>query len=182
MKKTVAYIFAFLALLSLCACNGYLYVGDGWQGSPEEALEIAAQNPLERERLTVSRLLDTWHVDDMAYMLFISERETLIKADFVTNEKGQFHYHASSEEVLLDTPDTFVLNGDGEQFLLVSYSRYGTQVWGYKYSSVEMTVNGVAPEIKTYTFSCQGKEWSIDRWWIDGVRESDEINIEYLAE
>ena len=73
-----------------------------------------------------------------------------------------------------------VLNGDGEQFILFECFNDGTEVWGYKYSAVSITVNGAAPETKSYTFFCDGKEWSIDRWWISDVAEGDEIDIEYV--
>lgn len=115
-------------------------------------------------------------------MLFASENDTLVEADFVTDENGRFHYHGSSEEVILDKPNTFLLNGEEDQFILFSHNQYGTRVWGYKYSSVNITINGLTPEIKTYTFSCQGQEWSIDRWWIDDIKGNSEINIEHVAE
>lgn len=179
-KSTICFVFVLLCALVFCSCDGYLYVGDGWQGTPEKALQASADNPLYREELTVSSLLDTWYIDDRAYMLFISASDSLIEADFVTDKKGRFHQHAYSEEAMLDKPDTFVLNGEEDQYILSSYSQYGTQVWGYKYSSVSITVNGLTPEIKTYTFTCQGQEWSIDRWWIEQAAETEEVNIEYL--
>ena len=80
---------------------------------------------------------------------------------------------------MLDKPDTFVLNGEVDQFILSSYSQYGTQVWGYKYSSVNITVNGITPKTTTYTFNCRGQEWSIDRWWIEQAEEK-EVIIDYL--
>ena len=180
MKKAIRVLaLVLLFVLVFSSCDGYLYIGDGWQESPEKALKIAADNPLDKERLTICTLLDTWYVDDIAFMLFVSENDTLVEANFVTDEKDRFHYHASSEEVMLDKPDTFVLNGEVDQFILSSYSQYGTQVWGYKYSSVNITVNGITPKITTYTFNCQGQEWSIDRWWIEQAEEK-EVIIDYL--
>lgn len=175
-------IFILVVVITLSSCDGGLYTGDGWQDTPEKALEVEADNPLEEGRLTVAHLLDKWYIDDMAFMFFVSESDTLVEADFVTDEKGRFHYHASSEEVLLDQPDTFILNGEQQQFLLSSYHQYGTRVWGYKYSSVEITVNDITPKIETYTFSCQGKEWSIDRWWIEDIDDDTEVNIEYVSD
>jgi len=182
MKKSIFLLpFILTVVIVFSSCNGYLYIGDGWQDTPEKALNVEADNPLEESRLTVANLLDTWYIDDMAFMFFVSENDTLVKADFVTDKNNRFHYHSSSEEMLLDKPDTFLLNGEQEQFLLFSYSRYGTQVWGYKYSSVEITVNDITPKIKTYTFACQGQEWSIDRWWIEDIEENTKINIQYIS-
>ena len=183
MKKAIIFLtFVLLFVLVFSSCDGYLYIGDGWQDTPEKALKIAAENPIDKERLTVGTLLDTWYVDDMAFMLFVSKNDMLVKADFISDEKDRFHHHASSEEAMLDKPDTFILNGEADQFVLFPYSQYGNQVWGYKYSSVHITVNGLTPEVKTYTFSCQGHEWSIDRWCIDGIKENTEIHIEYVVE
>lgn len=181
MKRLVILLALLLLSVVFSSCDGYLYIGDGWKDTPEKALKIAADNPLDEERLTVRVLLDTWYVDDMAFMLFVSEGDTLVVSDFVTDEKDRFHYHASSEEVMLDKPDTFLLNGEGNQFILSSYSQYGTLVWGYKYSTVDITVNGLTPKTKTYTFSCQGQEWSIDRWYIDSVEDNAEITIERIS-
>lgn len=179
MKKLM-FLLIFVLLISTISssCKGPLYIGDGWQDTPEKALKVEADNPLEEGRLTVATSLDTWHIDDKTFMLFISEDDTLVEASFITNEKGKFHYSSSSEEKSLDNPDTLLLNGEQDQFILFSYNQYGTQVWGYKYSSVEIKVNGITPKTKNYTFTCQGKEWSIDRWWVEDTKEDVKIVVE----
>lgn len=176
MKKILSLILLLMLTLSIVSC----YVGDGWQDTPKKALEVSADATIDdSERLTPANPLDEFYINGNAYMLFVSNGDTLVQATFVTNEKGQYHYHGDTEEVFLSAPDTMVLNGDSEQFILFGYFSDGAEVWGYKYSSVNITVNGVAPETKTYTFFCEDKEWSIDRWWISDIGEDSEINIEY---
>ena len=173
MRTIVSLILICLMIFSLSACDGYLFIGDGWQDTPEKALEIGADNQMDGESLTPSLLLDTWYVEDRAFMLFVSEAELLTEAEFVTNKKGQYHFRGFSE----GTPDSFII---GEENDFASYSRYGTYVCGYTYSSEQITVNGIEPEIKSYVFTCEGKEWMINRFWIDGINENTEISIEYV--
>jgi altronate dehydratase len=40
-------------------------------------------------------------------------------------------------------------------------------------------INGIDPEIHSYVFSSNGKEWAINRFVVDGIEENIEINIEY---
>ncbi|MBR2951580.1 MAG: hypothetical protein IKC43_01240, partial [Clostridia bacterium] len=130
------------------------------------------------QRLTPTTILDTFQINDETYMLFVSEGDTLVQASFVTNEKGQYHYQGDTEEISIGDPDTMILNGDSEQFILFNYFKDETRVWGYKYSSVEITVNGIVPQIKSYIFTCDGKEWSVDRWCLDITDENVEIDIQ----
>ena len=97
------------------------------------------------------------------------------------NRKGQYHYAGDTEEIAIDDPDTMILNGDSEQFILFDYFKDETHVWGYKFSSVDITVNGIVPQIKTYIFTCDGKEWSVDRWCLDITDENVEIDIQTTA-
>ena len=178
MKKILSFILFLTLTLSFTSC----YIGDGWQDTPEKALAIAADSNLDNlQRLTPIKLLDTFQINDETYMLFVSEGDTLVQASFVTNEKGQYHYQGDTEEIAIDDPDTMILNGDSEQFILFNYFEDETHVWGYKFSSVDITVNGIVPQIKTYTFTCGGKEWSVDRWWIDIADENVEIDIQTTA-
>ena len=184
MKK-ISIILLLVSILCLNSCglfeDGYLYVGDGWQDTPEKALAQAADDTIESEQmLTVVHLLDTRYIDDIAIMTFVSKGDTLVTATFVTNEKGGYHYYGHTEEVVLNDPTEFVLNGDSEQFILFPYQHYNTNVFGWSYSSASFTVNGRNPDKKTYTFTCQGKEWSLDFWWIDGVSSNMEVTIEYV--
>ena len=180
MKRLTAILLLLLTGFALGSCKGYLFIGAGWQDTPEAALQVAAEDdPFDSERLTVSELLDTFYIDDRAYMLYVSESETLMEADFVKNKKGQFHNSGWSEWGLPEDPVCAVLCGDADQ--LLSYGQYGSQVWGYKDSTIEITVNGLTPKTKTYVFTCRGKEWSIDRFWVDGIEEDAEVNIECIS-
>ena len=180
MKKTISMIVTFLLmLLTLSSC----YVGDGWQDTPEKALAIEADmNSDNLQRLTSTTILDEFKINDKTYMLFVSKGDTLVQANFVINEEELYHYEGDTEEIVIGEPDTMILNGDNKQFILFNYFSNGTCVWGYKYSSVGITVNGTIPQIKTYTFACEGKEWSIDRWWIEIADANTEINIEYTGD
>ena len=178
MKKILSFILFLTLTLSFTSC----YIGDGWQDTPEKALAIEADVNLENlQRLTPTTILDTFQINDETYMLFVSEGDTLVQASFVTNEKGQYHYQGDTEEISIGDPDTMILNGDSEQFILFDYFKDETHVWGYKYSSVEITVNGIVPQIRTYTFTCGGREWSVDRWCLDISDETVEIYIQALA-
>ena len=180
MKKLVLTLLFVAIVLILCSCSlledGYLYFGDGWQDTPQLALKKEAESStIDEERvLTVDYLLDTFYMDDMAFMLYVSANETLVSAYFVKNDEGQYHFHAYGEDYLLANP-TF---SERESFAAASYSQNGTRTYGYKYSVTQIKVNGAEPKTKTYTFTYEGIEYSIDYWWIDGIDESEEIIIE----
>lgn len=186
MKKTIILLVLLLSAFCLLSCSffedGYLYIG-GWQDTPEKALATEADQTSETEHmLTVDHLIDTKYIDDIAIMTFVSKGDTLVTATFVTNKKGQYHYHGSTEETLLDDPTEFVLNGDSEQFILFPYDQYNSKVFGWSYSTASFTVNGKTPSKETHTFTCQGKEWSLDFWWLDNVLSDTEVSIEYISE
>ena len=185
MKKIILAITLIISISCFSSCSlfedGYLYVGDGWQDSPEKALAIAADDTTETEQaLTIEYLLETRYIDDIAIMTFVSKGDTLVTATFVTNENGQYHYHGHTDEVALRDPTGFVLNGDSEQFILFPYQHYNTKVFGWCYSSASFTVNGKNPDKKTYTFTCQGEKWSLDFWWIDDVSSNTEVTIDFV--
>ncbi len=187
MKKTILAIALIISILCFSSCSlfedGYLYVGDGWQDTPEKALAQAADDTLETEQmLTVVHLLDTRYIDDIAIMTFVSKGDTFVTATFVTNEKGQYHYHGCTEEALLDDPTEFVLNGNTEQFILFPYQQHNSTVFGWSYATALFTVNGRIPNKETHTFTCQDKEWSLDFWWFDDVPSNTEISIEYIKD
>ena len=172
MKKVISLILICLMIFSLFACDG-IYIGYGWQDTPEKALKIAADSPIDGESLTPSLVLDTWYVEDRAFMLFVSEVGWLTEAEFVTNEKGQYHFRGFSE----GTPDSFII---GEENEFASCSQYRTCIWGYTYSSDRITINGIEPEFQSYVFKADGKEWAIDRFVVEGIDENIEIDIEYV--
>ena len=185
MIKIILTVALIISILCFSSCSlfedGYLYVGDGWQDTPEKALAMAADDTAEMEQaLTIEYLLETRYIDNIAIMTFVSKSDTLVTATFVTNENGQYHYHGHTDEVALRDPTEFVLNGDSEQFILFPYQHYNTKVFGWSYSSASFTVNGKNPDKKTYTFTCQGKEWSLDFWWIDNVSSNTEVTIDFV--
>lgn len=153
MKNILLSIILIISIFCFNSCSlfedGYLYVGDGWQDTPEKALELEADNTAETEQmLTIASLLDTRHIDDIAIMTFVSKGDTLVTATFVTNEEGQYHYHGCTEEVSLENPTSFVLNGNDEQFILFPYQQYNPKVFGWSYSTqrsttLKLLINGL---------------------------------------
>ena len=187
MKKIILAITLIISISCFSSCSlfedGYLYVGDGWQDTPEKALAQAADDTIEKERmLTVVYLLDKRYIDDIAIMTFVSKDDTLVTATFVANEKLQYHYHGCTEEKLLSEPTGFVLNGDPEQFILFPYQQYNSAVFGWCYSNASFTVNGKTPSKESHSFTCQEKEWTLDYWWVDDIPSNTEISIEYTKD
>ena len=182
MRRICVLLVILAVAFSISSCglihDGFLYIGDGWQKTPAEALAKAADTTIDEQmRLTPKEVLDTIYIDDIAIMIFVSEADTLVYASFVTNDKGEYHHHGYSEEYDLAAPDTFLLDGDPAQRILSHCEWYGDTAFGFKYSSAKLTYGGAVPNIKTYTFSCQGKEHSIDYWWIDGVTDDMVLEI-----
>ncbi len=186
MNKKILFPIIIIGVILIVICfvklseDGYLYVGDVWRDTPEEALSDAADNPTnDRMTLTVKKLLDQREIGDITEMFFVSENDTLTNVAFVTNDDGKYCVQGYTEEGALESPSAFVLNGDKDQFILFPYSEEGDTVFGWCYSSVSPTVNGIEPSKKTYTFECQGKQWSLDFWWIDDFPKTDEVKIEF---
>ena len=128
MKKILCFILSLMFILSATSC----YVGNGWQDTPEKALAIEANmNSDNLQRLTPTTILDKFQINDETFMLFVSNIDTLVQANFATNEEGQYHYASDTEGIAIDDPDTMILNGDSEQFILFDYFKDETHVWGY---------------------------------------------------
>jgi hypothetical protein len=160
--------------------KGYLYVGDVWHETVEEALSYAADNPTnDKMTLTVKELLDKRVIGDIVEMTFVSENDTLTSVSFVINDDEKYCVYGYTEEGVLNSPSEFVLNGDKDQFILFPYSEHVSTVYGWCYSSVTPTVNGITPSTETFEFECQGKTWSLDFWWIDDFPSDTEVKIEY---
>jgi len=175
----------FLSFLLSCitGCNGYIYVGDGWQNTPEEALSIARSSSTSNEYgiYSVKQMIDTYYISDMAIMYYVSQNETFVEASFVTNSSGQFHFHGYTEEYNLEEPVSFVLNGDPEQWIMYSYFQVNDEgtVFGWKYSTApSVLVNNKETQSKEYNFECNGKSYCLDYWWCDNIQE-EEITISY---
>lgn len=166
--------------------NGYLYIGMDWQSTPEAALAASADNgDLERlQILTIKKLLNTVPMPgkNVVDMTFVSMNDTLVTVSFVTDKRGLYHVFGYTEEELLDAPDSFVLNGDYDQFIMFPFSRCGTTVFGWCYSGLRFTVNGRTPVYQTYEFECQGKTWSLDYWQIENMPEDEELELIYTEE
>ena len=167
--------------------EGYAHYGDTWQDTLEKALMQRADLTTETlQVLTPKTMLHTIYIDDIVEMAFVSIDDTLVTVTFVTNEKGQYSVYGYTEEVWLDSPVMFLLNGDPEQLnidsdqsILFPYNQYNTTIWGWCYSGYSFTINGITPSKETYVFDCQGKSWSIDYWYIDNFPVETDVIIEY---
>ena len=121
-------------------------------------------------------MLDTIYLKDEATMFFVAENDSLVIVGFKKNKKGLYMADGWKEEWCLESPVHFLLNGNPEQFvfesadqyILIPYHQSIDTVYGWCYSGLSFTVNGIVPSKKSYTFDCQGKTWSIDFWWADG--------------
>lgn len=168
--------------------EGYAHYGDVWQDTPEKALMKEADLTTETlQTLTPKTILHTVYIADIAEMTFVSIGDTLVTVTFVMNEKGQYSVYGYTEEIWLDSPTMFLLNGDpeqldfeSEQFVMFPYNQHKTTAWGWCYTGHSFTVNGIIPSKKTYIFDCQGKTWSIDYWRIDNVSPEADIQIDYV--
>ena len=184
---TVLILSVFLFFAAGCSLftDGYLYIGEGWQDSPEKALEYASndQPDITVDTYTIAELLDIYYFDGYAEMLYISKAGTLVNASVVTNEEGEWHFHGLSEEESLDDPHYIVVNGDQNQLMFSPYScdEKSKTVYGWKYSSVSVYINGELAQTKTYQFTLDAKEWSVDYWWVDHVLldANAEISMSY---
>ena len=170
--------------------KGYAIYGDAWCDTPEEALRQEADMTTEMlQILTPKYMLCTKYIDDIVEMAFVSDRDTLVTVTIVKNEKGKFGFYGYSEEIWLDSPASFLLNGnpeqlnvDSDQSIMFPYNQHNTTVWGWCYSGYSFTVNGITPSKETYVFDCQGKTWSIDYWWVENVVPESDVQIEYISE
>ena len=160
--------------------DGYLFVGDVWFDTVEEALNYAADNPTNDKRtLTVKELIDKRKIGDTVQIAFVSEDDSFVEVTCVTNEKGQYSVYGYTEEGPLESPSEFVLDGDKDQFILFPYFEHGSTVFGWCYSSVTPIVSGITPSFETFEFECQEKTWSLNFWWIDDFPTECEVEIKY---
>ncbi len=167
--------------------KGYSHSGDTWQDTPEKALMYRADSTTETlQTLTPKTMLNKVYIDDIVEMTFVSSGDTLVTVCFITNEKGQYSVYGYSEEIWLDSPSMFLLNGnpqqfdfDSDQFVLFPYNQYNTTIRGWCYTGYSFTVNGITPTKETYVFDCQGKSRSIDYWYIDNFPAETDVIIEY---
>lgn len=170
--------------------SGYAHYGT-WYDTPEEALKHEEPNFDETPGMFTPKLiLKTVHFSEYADMTYISEDDTLVSVTFVINDEGEYSVYGYSEEVYLDSPSYFLMNGNPEQFdfdcaeeyILFPYSQEDNTVYGWCYSGYAFTVNGKTPTKESFEFECQGKAWSIDYWQVDGISEDSDVYIEYVEE
>ena len=187
MRKKVLLIIALIltafviSILVVLLTNDYLFIGNVWYDTPEKALLQEADNTIDSEQsLTIAHLLETRDINDITIMTFVSISDTLVTVTFVKNEKDQYSVYGYTEEVFLDQPTEFLLNGDPNQFILFPYHKYDDTVFGWCYTDIAFTVNEMIPMKKTFEFTCQGKKQSIDFWWIDSIATDLNIQIEYM--
>lgn len=160
--------------------NGFLYFGDVWFDTPEEALQCDADTTIDQElTLSIKDLVDTRNISDIANMTFVSENDTLVTVTFVTNKDGMYSVYGYTEEVFIDSPTEFVATGDKDQFILFPYKIYDGTIYGWCYSNVLPIVNGIKPLAQTFEFEIQGKVWTLNYWWIDNFSASENISIDY---
>ena len=193
-KKVLIILVACLIVISIATIilnlinDGYSISGSFWQDTIEKALMKQADLTNETlEQLTPKTILNTVYIDDIVDMTFVSKRDTLVTVSFVTNKKGQYSVHGYTEELCLDSPAMFLMNGDPKQFdidadesILFPCNQYNSTVYGWCYSGYTFTVNGKEPTKETFVFECQGKIWSLDYWQIDNIPKDSEIYIEYI--
>ena len=173
-------IIVFFVIKTLLS-NGYAYYGDVWASSPEIALQKAAeQDSQTMETLTPQITFKKTVIDDILLMTFLSESDTLVTVTFVSNEDGQYSVSGWTEEYDLDHPTEFLLNGDPNQFILFPYQEHSNTVLGWCYSSARFTVDGITPTRETFSFSVEGKTYSVDCWIIEEHLSDGDIAIEYI--
>lgn len=161
--------------------NGYAYYGDVWASSPETALQKAAdQDSQTMGTLTPKITFKQTVIDDILLMTFLSEADTLVTVTFVSNEDGQYSVSGWTEEYDLAHPTEFLLNGDPDQFILFPYQEHSNTILGWCYSSARFTVDGITPTRETFSFSVQGKTYSVDCWMIEERTSDGDIAIEYI--
>ena len=184
-KKINAIIIILVVIIVLVALasalkNGYLYIGDVWWETLDEALMHEADKDLESKRiLSVKILLNTIEIDDVTIMTFVSQDDTLVRVSFVTNEDGLYCVYGYTEEVFLSSPSEFVVTGESNQFILRPYSTYNDTVYGWCYSNVIPSVNGLEPSLETYEFECQGTKWTLQFWHMDDIDNTDDVTVTF---
>lgn len=174
MKSKIGLFFVVLTVLFLLVI--FVFPDDKWQDTPQKALSICADAPMEEEGvLEIEQLLDIFYFEDTVTMLYISKAKTLVACTFWRNDKGKFALAGYSNEDSLDDPHYFVISDEMDQLIgQVCIPLIDEKiVYGFKYSSVQVWVNDAPVQAKTYTFNLQGKDWSIDYWWAENV-EFDE--------
>jgi len=180
-------VFGVVKLISDLNSDGYVYYG-GWEDTPIEALKAEKDsNGLSNGEYDVAELLDTYYFEDEAVLLYVSKADTLVRASFVQNEDGEWHFHGYSEEEDLSTPCYFILDGDLEQQIYDGYTHLEEEqkVFGWKLTSASpIKINGEYANTKTYKFQLKGKEWSIDYFYADNVHvdNPDEGFVKYEYE
>ncbi len=172
--------------ISLLSCDT-IFIGDVWYDTPEMAIQHEEEVHLpinEPGDYVIKTLLDINYFDDTAEVLYVSESDGLFLAGCKKSEKGKWGFSYANMERDLEFLDSFVRNGDEKQFLLHEYftDENKTFAYGYKLTSApDVLVNGEKTNLKTYKFTVQGKEWSVDYWWID-INNTESVNITYSQE
>lgn len=173
-------IIAFAVIKTLLN-DGYAYYGDVWESSPERALQKATEQDFQTmETLTPKINFKKTVIDDIVLMTFLSESDTLVTVTFVSNEDGQYSVYGWTEEYDLDHPTEFLLSGEPNQLILFPYQEHNNIVLGWCYSTARFTVDGATPTRETFSFSANGKTYSIDFWMIEGHTSNGDAAIEYL--
>lgn len=156
-----------------------IYIGNGWQETPEEAVEVSGE-----KRYKIAKLLDILYFDDRAEVLYVSEDGALVEASCVKNEKEQWHLQGVTDDEDLQNPCYFILNGKENQEIMFPYTIVESEklIYGYCYSENNtIVVNKNPVKTKNYVFEVEGKKYSIDYWYAY-IEDIDNVEVCYQYE
>ena len=193
-KKRLFIILCFIAFSVLAVkCtfdkvmrDGYGIVLTGWGDTPEEAIikDMASAAWYDWE---LKEIIAVKHESEkMAQVLYVTDANTLVSQHCYKYDKGWL-VSSTSDPEYLESPEEFVLNGDPEQFIQnpISFFYEDNYVSGWKLSSApNILIDGILAQTETYTVTINGKEWSIDYWWVENIELSYDYDpkLEYESE
>lgn len=177
MKKNIL-IFGIIAIFAGILIFNFVrffwdddYFGTGGSDTPEEALSEAAKDGPWADEFVVKELVDTYDFGDMVEYLFINQYDNLCIAGVYLGSNGKWNCLTSSVESNFDKLSSFILNGSPDQEINAKYHSYGNTVYGWKLSSTPaILINNQRAGTKTYKIKVNGKDLSIDYWWVDGIQ------------
>ena len=151
------------------------YFGEGGSDTPVNALIEASKDGPWADELVVKERIDAYDFDDMIEYLFINQYDDLCVAGVYLDNNGKWTCLTSSVENDLNDPHSFILDGNFNQEINAKYHAYDGIVYGWKLSSApDILINEQKVNTKTYKIKIDGKDWSIDYWWIDVVNLSED--------
>ena len=156
------------------------YLGEGGVDTPEGALIVASQDGPWANELVVKEHIDEYNFENMVEYLFINQYDDLCVAGVYLNSNGKWNCITSSIENDIAAPCSFILTGDPNQEIDTKYNIYAGTIYGWKLSTApDVLINKQKTNAKTYTIKIDGKDWSIDYWWIDVVDLNKDSSIDF---